>query len=170
LEKPSTRKISWTFPNLYATGPVVKVLVAPADVDMERFPERVRRVDALIDTGSNATLIRQALIPLLGFSQGQSVTLLGAGSEASRSHSYPIQITFYDKELVDAEGDEEEDMQPVTIKSRATAAAEGRLEVQGISCLLGRDVLRNCELYLNGPANTMTLTFPVPAEDVGRFP
>ncbi|MHB8539431.1 MAG: retroviral-like aspartic protease family protein [Candidatus Acidiferrales bacterium] len=96
---------------------------------------------ALIDTGATATCIDEQAAQELGLPVIDVAKMTSATHADQQCNVYPVQIAI----------------PPVLILNspRTIGAA---LAPQGILVLLGRDLLRNCSLFYNGPAGQFTLS------------
>jgi Aspartyl protease len=134
-------------------GPLVEVLVGltPADLRALRqagqTPPPEQRLRALIDTGASQSCIDFGCVTALGLVPAGQLSLLipsvGGGSQTYDLHTVSVTLLHpqanYYLPVVD-----------VVAANRAS---------QGVEMLLGRDVLKYCTLFYDGPANTFSLAF-----------
>jgi hypothetical protein len=105
------------------------------------------QVRALLDTGASQSALDLQCVSALGLVSAASTTM-HTPTPTGITHTfdiYNVSITLLHPEVNFTLGNQ-----------RVVGAA---LAVQGFEVLLGRDVLRNCFLAYNGPADTFTLAF-----------
>jgi predicted aspartyl protease len=96
---------------------------------------------ALIDTGATGTCIDDEAAQKLGLPVIDVAQMASATHANQECKVYPVQI--------DIQG-------ALTLSSPRTIGAA--LAPQGLLILIGRDVLRNCNLFYNGPIGQFTLS------------
>jgi len=134
-------------------GPLVKVLVAQSQAFVRHQRQHGRPVtapialDLLVDTGATMTVLNFPIATRLGLQQhaGQQATLFATANGVA-------QASVYDCSLVirDAAG-------PNDLLCANLEVAE--LPLAGIDGLLGMDVLKDCQLSLDGPNASFSLVW-----------
>ena len=140
--------VSYRRPNLVREGPTISVIVRPstaflsASKEGEGAPEvpSVRSL-MLVDTGASGSAVDHEVIAMLGLQP------TGAISIATPSHDHHDVLT-YDIDLII----EENQFHLPDVPVFATG-----LKNQGISGLIGRDVLKHMLLVYNGYSGDFTL-------------
>lgn len=132
---------------LFHRGPCVNVAIgisiAAAQPLLDQglpVPTPVNGV-ALIDSGATTTCIDVDVARALGLPEIDKVQLSSASHPATQSAVYPINF-----EIIGT-----------PIKFDVSRAVGVTLACQGLSLLIGRDVLRQCLLVYNGPNGDITI-------------
>jgi predicted aspartyl protease len=97
---------------------------------------------ALIDTGATATCIDEQAAQELGLPVIDVAKMTSATHSDQQCNVYPVQINLVPPGIV--------------LNSPRTVGAA--LAAQGLLVLIGRDALRNCTLFYNGPTGQFTLS------------
>lgn len=135
-------------------GPIIDLLVGvgagaaeAAGMDGEPIPAPVL-ARALVDTGASHSLVDASIIVPLRLSvlDFQAVNSATSGSKPRSLPVYDVSIALPTRP------------RHVVRRSIPVPAVEFSKE-HGFTMLLGRDVLRDCVLEMNGPENRLTLTF-----------
>jgi len=105
--------------------------------------------DGLIDTGASISAIDRSLVVRLGLQARNSVLIHtpSSGPGGDIRNQYDISITLGDG-----------DPNPLSL---VLPVIESEFTSQGFDALIGRDILRHCELYYHGGQNIFTLSFNV---------
>ncbi len=99
-------------------------------------PLSIDRVPAQLDTGADRTLIPQELVDLLQLDDARQIPIGGLGGEVMLLKTYLVKIAIHDFE-------------PVVIE----VVADRREPL----ILLGRDILNNVKLVLDGPNRVLEI-------------
>lgn len=104
-----------------------------------------RAGDALIDTGASITSVEVLDLQALNLQPVNQVPIFTPGQSAPTTHLiYPCQMEFPGTPIP-----------PLQMN----AVIGGHLRAQGIIALIGRDILRSCQLVYNGVDGFWTLAF-----------
>jgi len=131
---------------LAARGPCVQVQIGTARPIAQQLLQQGKTLPppvsglALIDTGASATCIDEDAARSLALPVTNVVQVSSASHASSPQNVHPTQI-----EMIGL---------PLAIDANAIAAP---LAAQGLIALIGRDVLRHCTLFYNGPAGAISL-------------
>ena len=99
---------------------------------------------ALIDTGASGSAVDERIIQALGIQPVGQCSLATPSQATGVASLYRVKVSF----------------PQTTFSGAAEWTVIGcELASQGISALIGRDILASCVLIYNGPARTFTLTF-----------
>jgi predicted aspartyl protease len=132
---------------LHQRGPIIQVSVtieqnAGKGLVAQGKPLPTPRTGlALIDTGATGTCIDEKVAQELG------LPIIDVGKMTSATHAdqqcsvYPVQINV-----------------PPILVLNSPRTMGAALAAQGLMILIGRDVLRTCNLFYNGPAGQFTLS------------
>lgn len=96
---------------------------------------------ALIDTGATGTCIDEKVAQELGLPVIDVAKMTSATHVDQQCNVYPVQINI-----------------PPILVLNSPRTMGAALAAQGLMVLIGRDVLRNCNLFYNGPAGQFTLS------------
>jgi len=137
-----------TLPNLEQNGPVIDIQVA-VGADFEQALQRENqsaptpvRARALIDTGAQATVIREDIAEKL------QLRAVGVAKVLTPYTDVPAAYPRYEVRI----------LLPNYVRAQTIGIA-APLRGQNIQCLIGRDVLCHGVLVYNGYAETFTLSF-----------
>ena len=141
--------LSNTLPDMLLAGPRLEVLIGVSEPTHQAIretgqepPEPVR-VRALIDTGASTTVIAASLVPRLGLFPSGSKNILTPSCADHEAITYDISLYFPSHNM------------PFPHVCVIAAPLDG----QGISCLIGRDILSRGLLIYEGYANRFILSF-----------
>jgi len=95
---------------------------------------------ALIDTGATGTCIDDAVAQKLGLPVIDVAKMTSATHKDQECKVYPVQIAI-----------------PPALILNSPRTIGAALAPQGLLVLIGRDVLRNCTLFYNGPTGQFTI-------------
>lgn len=96
---------------------------------------------ALIDTGATGTCIDEQVAQELGLPVIDVAVMTSATHKDQQCKVYPVTITV-----------------PPMLNLNSPRTIGAALASQGLIALIGRDVLRNCNLFYNGPTGQITLS------------
>jgi len=122
-------------------GPQVQISLFPAGEPTPESPEPVAG-RALIDTGALTTCVDRHAAEQAGLS------VVGSGKMTSATHENEIVPIYAGKLRITG--------LPFEIKMRSALGAN--LRPQGLIALIGRDLLENCVLVVNGPDGSFSLS------------
>ncbi len=135
-------------PNLQAQGPVIDVtlgvpswLAAALQGTGTAIPPRLP-AKALLDTGASNSVVQQGLPTTLGLNPVGIQLVNTATHQAVPCPEYALSMVFPNGETGDF-----------------TVTESSSLAVQGLDCLIGRDVLQYAILIYTGPRDQFTLCF-----------
>ena len=97
---------------------------------------------ALIDTGATGTCIDEQVAKELGLPAIDVGKMTSATHKDQQCSIYPVQIVI----------------QPTNLILNAPRTMGAALAAQGLIALIGRDVLRVCTFFYNGPGGNFTLS------------
>ena len=134
---------------LATIGPVIQIVVLQTPKVTEVLMQKgialspPQQGNALIDTGASNTCIDIAIAQALGLPVIDVTKIASASHSSTECNIYPVRFVVPGV---------------FTMNLDIERAIGVNLQSQGIIALIGRDVLKNCTLYYNGPMGQITLS------------
>lgn len=145
-------------------GPILEAVLEPSPARIEalkkgklKIPQSIR-CNFLLDTGAASTCIDPAIIKKLELSPTGAIPII-----TPSTNGIPVVCYTYDIQIIiPASYSEAEVLNPEMIMPyiRTISIIEaGLIDDQGISCLIGRDILEQCLFIYNGRVRGFTLSW-----------